>query len=139
MVEATTLESRAVVQMEGFITVICTQDSEGRPTIRAVDIKTDSTMGMLSAEDLRCPQPSPDFEDRMLLRHGIQLAIYHNALEAMNEQLPIEARRLVLPPAIVWAGNGRIVEYPIEVLENLILMLESMLVETAREHLVPSS
>ena len=77
------MESRAVVQMEGFIDiVICTQDSEGRPTIRAVDIKTDSTMRMLSAED-----PSdfhnlgPDFEDRMKLRHGIQLAIYHNALE----------------------------------------------------------
>ena len=75
----------------------------------------------------------------MLLRHGIQLAIYHNALEAMNEQLPIEARRLVLSPAIIWAGNGRMLEYPIEVLQNLNLTLESILVETAREHLVPSS
>ena len=135
------MESRAVVQMEGFIDiVICTQDSEGRPTIRAVDIKTDSTMRMLSAEnpsDLH--NPGPDFEDRMLLRHGIQLAIYHNALEAMNEQLPIEARRLVLSPAIIWAGNGRMLEYPIEVLQNLNLTLESILVETAREHLAPSS
>ena len=138
---ATTLESRAVVQMEGFIDiVICTQDSEGRPTIRAVDIKTDSTMRMLSAEDPSdFHNPGPDFEDRMLLRHGIQLAIYHNALEAMNEQLPIEARRLVLSPAIIWAGNGRMLEYPIEVLQNLNLTLESILVETAREHLAPSS
>ena len=138
---ATTLESRAIVQMEGFIDiVICTQDPEGRPTMRAVDIKTDSTMRTLLAEHNSDPHnPSLDFENRMLLRHGIQLAIYHNALVAMNEQLPIEARRLVLPPAIVWAGNGRMVEYPIEVLENLNSMLESILVETAREHLAPSS
>ncbi|MDP7387536.1 MAG: 3'-5' exonuclease, partial [Candidatus Thalassarchaeaceae archaeon] len=138
---ATTLESRAVVQMEGFIDiVICTQDPEGRPTMRAVDIKTDSTMRTLLAEHNSDPHnPSLDFENRMLLRHGIQLAIYHNALVAMNEQLPIKARRLLLPPAIVWAGNGRMVEYPIEVLENLNSMLESILVETAREHLAPSS
>ena len=57
----------------------------------------------------------------------------------MNEQLPEEMRRLVLPPAIVWAGNGRMVEYPDDLLRDLNSKLESNLSEIARKHLLSSA
>ena len=137
----TSVENKGVVQMEGLIDiVVCTEDADGRPTIRAIDIKTDSTIGgRLEEGSYDHHDPITEFERELLHRHGMQLALYHKALESMNEQLPEEMRRLVLPPAIVWAGNGRMVEYPDDLLRDLNSKLESTLSEIARKHLLSSA
>ena len=96
----TTIESQATIQIEGLIDlVICTQDEQGRPTIRAVDIKTDGSMdGKPSFESTQEGiEPQSEDEHNLLKRHGIQLAIYHEALNAMNLQAPEKNRRLLLP------------------------------------------
>ncbi|DAC12047.1 MAG TPA: hypothetical protein D7H73_05330, partial [Candidatus Poseidoniales archaeon] len=134
----TTIESQATIQIEGLIDlVICTQDEQGRPTIRAVDIKTDGSMGGKPSFESTQESIEPQSEDELnlLRRHGIQLAIYHEALNAMNLQVPEENRRLLLPPAIVWARNGRMIAYPDDMLRDLRNELEELLSLTARTHL----
>ncbi len=136
----TSIESQAIIQIEGLIDlVICTQDERGRPTIRAVDIKTDGSMGVEHSFEtpLEGHEPQSQDELNLLRRHGIQLAIYHEALEAMNLQTPEESRRLLLPPAIVWARNGRMIAYPDNMLRYLRSELGELLSLTARTHLNP--
>jgi hypothetical protein len=136
----TSIESQAIIQIEGLIDlVICTQDERGRPTIRAVDIKTDGSMGVEHSFEtpLEGYEPQSQDELNLLRRHGIQLAIYHEALEAMNLQTPEESRRLLLPPAIVWARNGRMIAYPDNMLRYLRSELGELLSLTARTHLNP--
>ena len=118
----TSIESQAIIQIEGLIDlVICTEDEHGRPIIRAVDIKTDGSMGVKHSFETSLEGSEPQSEDELnlLRRHGIQLAIYHEALEEMNLQTPEESRRLLLPPAIVWARNGRMIAYPDNMLRDL--------------------
>ena len=134
----TTIESQAIIQIEGLIDlVICTQDEHGRPTIRAVDIKTDGSMGGKPYPESPQDDSGPQSEDELnlLRRHGIQLSIYHEALEEMNLQVPEQDRRLLLPPAIVWARNGRMIAYPIDMLRDLRKELGELLSLTARTHL----
>ena len=133
----TSIENRAVVKMEGFIDlVICTEDQDGRPTIRAVDVKTDSTVSGISDRPVGDDHnPRTDFEFELLRRHGNQLAVYHEALRAMNKQSPLEMQRNLLPPAIVWAGNGRMIEYPAGMIEDFCEKVESTLSFLARDQL----
>ena len=134
----TTIESQAIIQIEGLIDlVMCTQDERGRPTIRAVDIKTDGSTGMepSSESTQEGSEPQSEEELNLLRRHGIQLAIYHEALNSMNLQVPEENRRILLPPAIVWARNGRMIAYPDDMLRDLRSELGELLSITARTHL----
>lgn len=134
----TTIESQAIIQIEGLIDlVICTQDEHGRPTIRAVDIKTDGSMAGKPYSESPKDDSKPRSEDELnlLRRHGIQLSIYHEALEEMNLQVPEKNRRLLLPPAIVWARNGRMIAYPKDMLRDLRKELGELLSLTARTHL----
>jgi hypothetical protein len=104
-----------------------------------VDIKTDGSMGVEHSFEtpLEGHEPQSQDELNLLRRHGIQLAIYHEALEAMNLQTPEESRRLLLPPAIVWARNGRMIAYPDNMLRYLRSELGELLSLTARTHLNP--
>ena len=90
-----------------------------------------------SEPPLEGSEPQSEDELNLLRRHGIQLAIYHEALEAMNLQTPQESRRLLLPPAIVWARNGRMIAYPENMLRDLRSELGELLSLTARTHLNP--
>jgi len=133
-----TFEDRALVQLQGFIDlVICTEDSSGRNTLRVADIKTDRCRRQLPElqYDMEGHEPRTENEFALLRRHGIQLAIYDGALRAMNSQAPEEKRRLMLPPAIVWPGNGRMIEYPDEMMTDLRSELKRLLQIRAREHL----
>ncbi len=133
-----TLEDRALVQLQGFIDlVICTEDPSGRNTLRVADIKTDGCRRKLPElqHDMEGHEPSTENEFALLRRHGIQLAIYDGALRAMNSQAPEEKRRLMLPPAIVWPGNGRMIEYPDKMMTDLRSELKQLLQIKAREHL----
>ena len=117
--------------------MICTQDEHGRPTIRALDIKTDGSMAGKPYSESPKDDSKPRSEDELnlLRRHGIQLSIYHEALEEMNLQVPEKKRRLLLPPAIVWARNGRMIAYPKDMLRDLRKELGELLSLTARTHL----
>ena len=84
-------------------------------------------------------EPRTEDEFALLRRHGIQLAIYDGALRAMKSQAPEEKRRLMLPPAIVWPGNGRMIEYPDEMMADLRSELKKLLKIKAREHLNPGN
>jgi hypothetical protein len=53
----------------------------------------------------------------------------------MNLQVPEENRRILLPPAIVWARNGRMIAYPDDMLRDLRNELGELLSITARTHL----
>jgi len=133
-----TFEDRALVQLQGFIDlVICTEDSSGRNTLRVADIKTDRCRKELpeSQYDVDGHEPRTENEFALLRRHGIQLAIYDGALRAMNSQAPEEKRRLMLPPAILWPGNGRMIEYPDQMMADLRLELKQLLQIKAREQL----
>ncbi|DAC68480.1 MAG TPA: hypothetical protein D7I12_05815, partial [Candidatus Poseidoniales archaeon] len=133
-----TFEDRALVQLQGFIDlVICTEDSSGINTLRVADIKTDRCRKKLPElqYDMEGHEPRTENEFALLRRHGIQLAIYDGALRAMNSQAPEEKRRLMLPPAIVWPGNGRMIEYPDKMMADLRLELKQLLQIKAREHL----
>ncbi len=126
-------------EVEIIDNVESTEDEHGIPTIRAVDIKTDGSMGVKHSFETTLEGSEPQSEDELnlLRRHGIQLAIYHEALEEMNLQTPEESRRLLLPPAIVWARNGRMIAYPDNMLRDLRSELGELLSLTARTHLNP--
>ena len=104
-----------------------------------MDIKTDGSIGAKHSFEppLEGGEPQSEDEIDLLKRHGIQLAIYHEALEAMNLQTPAESRRMLLPPAIVWARNGRMIAYPENMLRDLRRELGELLSLTARTHLNP--
>ena len=110
--------------------VLCTQRGEGeRATIRAVDLKTESCLGLLDettgdaadvAGTLFEPVADPDeptsrneAESALLGKYRFQLQLYHQALlglERMRQRAGLESRD-VLPPVILVGATGRMITW----------------------------
>jgi hypothetical protein len=135
--------NQAKIEMSGIIDlVLCTKTSDGDYTIRAVDLKTedarlvnsDSSEGLLETLDSEETGPTCDAEFELLRKHRMQLALYYQALQSI-ENTRKEAGlsyRTVLPPAILVGVTGRMVEYPVEMLDLSLQELDELLVRTAK-------
>ena len=124
----TTIESQAIIQIEGLIDlVICTQDEHGRPTIRAVDIKTDGSMADESHTlNLLRMIVNPDQRTNSIcsedMAYNFQYITRHLKNESPSSRKESQA---FAPPAIVWAKNGRMIAYPKDMLRDLRKELEN--------------
>ena len=136
-IDSTTIDMSGVIDL-----VLCTSNVNGKPTIRAVDLKTtdahclidQSQSGLLEALGDETKGPVCEEEEELLRKHRLQMALYHQALEESesdrsNEGLP---SRQVLPPAILVGVTGRLVEYPQALLEEAKADLTETLSRTAR-------
>jgi len=116
-IDSTTIDMSGVIDL-----VLCTSNVNGPPTIRAIDLKTtdahclldQSSSGLLEALGDQTIWPACEEEEKILYKHRLQMALYHQALEESesdrsNASLP---KRQVLPPAILVGLTGRLVEYP---------------------------
>ena len=134
---------KAITEMSGIIDlVLCTATSSGESTIRAVDLKTedagqvdsDSSEGLLKALGSDVAGPACEAEIEILSKHRMQLALYYLALQSIQEAREVAGLscRTVLPPAILVGVTGRMVEYPMEMLEQALQELEELLARSAR-------
>ena len=136
-IDSTTIDMSGVIDL-----VLCTSNVNGPPTIRAVDLKTtdahclldQSHSGLLDALGGESTGPACEEEEKLLRKHRLQMALYHQALEESesdrsNESLP---SRQVLSPAILVGVTGRLVEYPQALLEEAKVDLMETLSRTAR-------
>ena len=121
--------------------MLCTVTSSGDSTIRPVDLKTedaglidnDSSEGLFEALGSEDAGPACEAEIEILSKHRMQLALYYRALQSIEDAreaagLPY---RTVLPPAILVGVTGRMVEYPMEMLDRASQELEELLRRTA--------
>ena len=133
---------KAIIEMSGIIDlVLCTANSSGESSIRAVDLKTedagqvdsDSSEGLLEALGSDVTGPACEAEIEILSKHRMQLALYYLALQSIQKarQAAGLSCRTVLPPAILVGVTGRMVEYPTEMLERASQELEELLVRSA--------
>ena len=132
----------AVVEMSGIIDlVVCTATSDGQPTIRAVDLKTedaglidsDSPSALIETLGSEETGPANEAEVEMLSKHGLQLALYYRALKSIEQARAAQGMpaRRVLPPAILIGVTGRMVEYPEEMLTHSLSNLDVLLERSA--------
>ena len=132
-----------IIELSGVIDlVVCTSGDEEAPTIRAIDLKTTdanstdktSHSGLLEALDDSSIGPCCDAETSILQKHRLQMALYHLALEESESDRAREGllKREVLPPAILVGLTGRLVEYPLGILERAKEDLFETLARTAR-------
>ena len=140
---------KAIIEMSGIIDlVLCTETSGGESTIRAVDLKTedaglvdsDSFEGLLEALGSDAAGPACEAEAEILSKHRMQLALYYKALQSIEEARETAGLscRTVLPPAILVGVTGRMVEYPMEMLEQASQELEELLVRSCLLYTSPS-
>ncbi len=136
-IDSTTIDMSGVIDL-----VLCTSNLNGPPTIRAIDLKTSdahclldqSHSGLLDSMGDQTTGPACEEEEELLRKHGLQMALYHQALEESetdrsNASLP---KRQVLPPAILVGVTGRLVEYPQSLLDEAKVDLMETLSRTAR-------
>ncbi len=133
---------QATIEMSGIIDlVLCTATSSGDSAIRAVDLKTedaglidnDSSEGLLEALGAEDAGPACEAELEILNKHRMQLALYYRALQSIEDARKATglSHRTVLSPAILVGVTGRMVEYPVEMLDLALQELEELLVRTA--------
>ena len=133
---------KAIIEMSGIVDlVLCTANSSGESYIRAVDLKTedagqvdsDSSEGLLEALGSDLAGPACEAEIEILSKHRMQLNLYYLALQSIQKAREAAdlSYRTVLPPAILVAVTGRMVEYPMEMLERASQELEELLVRSA--------
>jgi len=115
-VEVATVE-RPLVEVDGRIDlVLAVEDEHLGPCLQVVDLKTSGCMGDWESHPLRAPRSPLDAAGRSvaereeLERYALQLTLYTLALEAQEAAKPVEQRRTVLPPALLVAASGRLVE-----------------------------
>jgi hypothetical protein len=136
-IDSTTIDMSGVIDL-----VLCTSNVNGKPTIRAIDLKTtdahclldESQSGLLEALGDETTGPSCEGEEEILRKHRLQMALYHQALEESESDRSSEGlpSRQVLPPAILIGVTGRLVEYPQALLEEAKADLIETLSRTAR-------
>ena len=133
----------STIEMSGIIDlVLCTRTSGGSSTIRPVDLKTEDVdkmsnsqhTGLLAALGSKESGPTCEAEEEILRKHRMQLALYYRALVNMEKarraaDIP---HREVLPPAILIGVTGRMVEYPMDSLNEALGELDELLARTAR-------
>ena len=135
--DSTTMDMSGVIDL-----VLCTSNVNGKPTIRAIDLKTTDAHCLLDESQSRLLEalghetigPSCEGEEELLRKHRLQMALYHKALEESESDRSSEGlpSRQVLPPAILVGITGRLVEYPQELLEEAKADLIETLSRTAR-------
>ena len=136
-IDSTTMDMSGVIDL-----VLCTSNVNGKPTIRAIDLKTtdahclldESQSGLLEALGDETTGPACEREEQLLRKHRLQMALYHKALEESESDRSREGlpSRQVLPPAILVGVTGRLVEYPQALLEEAKSDLIETLSRTAR-------
>ena len=136
-IDSTTMDMSGVIDL-----VLCTSNVNGKPTIRAIDLKTTDAHCLLDESQSRLLEalgdetigPSCEGEEELLRKHRLQMALYHKALEESESDRSSEGlpSRQVLPPAILVGITGRLVEYPQELLEEAKADLIETLSRTAR-------
>jgi len=136
-IDSTTMDMSGVIDL-----VLCTSNANGKPTIRAIDLKTtdahclldESQSGLLEALGEETTGPACEGEEELLRKHRLQMALYHKALEESESDRSSEGlpSRQVLPPAILVGVTGRLVEYPQALLEEAKADLIETLSRTAR-------
>ena len=133
----------STIEMSGIIDlVLCTRTSDGSSTIRPVDLKTEDVdkmsnsqhTGLLAALGSKESWLTCEAEEEILRKHRMQLALYYRALVNMEKarraaDIP---HREVLPPAILIGVTGRMVEYPMDSLDEALGELDELLARTAR-------
>lgn len=113
---------RPVAEVEGRMDlVIAVQDSALGACLQVVDLKTTGCLSPYRPDDVTKGHPLQDLSDigedgrtqaerDELAHYALQLTLYSMALEAQETARPEEQRRRVLPPALLVAASGRMVE-----------------------------
>ncbi|MGB2362831.1 MAG: hypothetical protein ACPH93_04765, partial [Candidatus Poseidoniaceae archaeon] len=105
--------------------VLAVQDDEVGPSLQVVDLKTTGCLEPYRPEDVTKGHPLQDLsgigadgrtqaERDELSHYALQLTLYSMALEAQENGREEGQRRHVLPPALLLAASGRIVEMTAE-------------------------
>jgi superfamily I DNA/RNA helicase len=106
-----------MVEVDGRIDlVVALEDEHLGPCLQVVDLKTSGCMEGWHEHPLRHGLPTDDRAERTaaeveeLERYALQLTLYTMALEVQEAAKPEGQRRTVLPPALLLAASGRLVE-----------------------------
>ena len=117
---------RPIAEVEGRMDlVLAVQDDEVGPSLQVVDLKTTGCLEPYRPEDVTKGHPLQDLsgigddgrtqaEREELEHYALQLTLYSMALEAQENVREEGQRRHVLPPALLLAASGRIVEMTAE-------------------------
>jgi hypothetical protein len=98
--------SKVEVRFEGRADlVLALKDESGKKWLQVVDAKT---TGCLSEQEHSALNQQQRTE--IIAEHRLQLALYSHALKIGEMQKPESQRREILPPAILWAVTGEMVE-----------------------------
>jgi hypothetical protein len=113
---------RPIAEVEGRMDlVIAVQDSALGACLQVVDLKTTGCLAPYRPDDVAQGHPLQDLsgigedgrtqaERDELAHYALQLTLYSMALEAQETARPEGQRRRVLPPALLVAASGRMVE-----------------------------
>ena len=113
---------RPIAEVEGRMDlVLAVQDDEAGACLQVVDLKTTGCLAPYRPDDVRKGHGLQDLsaigddgrtqaEREELEHYALQLTLYSMALEAQEEGRPEAQRRTVLPPALLVAASGRMVE-----------------------------
>ncbi len=113
---------RPIAEVEGRMDlVLAVQDDEAGACLQVVDLKTTGCLAPYRPDDVRKGHDLQDLsaigddgrtqaEREELEHYALQLTLYSMALEAQEEGRPEAQRRTVLPPALLVAASGRMVE-----------------------------
>jgi hypothetical protein len=113
---------RPIAEVEGRMDlVIAVQDSVLGACLQVVDLKTTGCLAPYRPDDVTQGHPLQDLsgigedgrtqaERDELAHYALQLTLYSMALEAQEGGRPEGQRRRVLPPALLVAASGRMVE-----------------------------
>lgn len=98
--------SKVEVRFEGRADlVLALKDASGKKWLQVVDAKT---TGCLSEQEHSVLNQHQRTE--IIAEHRLQLALYSHALKIGEMQKPESQRREILPPAILWAATGEMIE-----------------------------
>ncbi|MEC8264697.1 MAG: hypothetical protein VX011_04110, partial [Candidatus Thermoplasmatota archaeon] len=111
-----------IAEVEGRMDlVLAVQDDEAGACLQVVDLKTTGCLAPYRPDDVKKGHDLQDLsaieddgrtqaEREELEHYALQLTLYSMALEAQEAGRPKAQRRTVLPPALLVAASGRMVE-----------------------------
>lgn len=117
---------RPIAEVEGRMDlVLAVQHAEHGACLQVVDLKTTGCLGPFNPDDVASGHPLQDLsgigedgrtqaERDELSHYALQLTLYSMALEAQESARPEGQRRRVLPPALLVAASGRLVEMTVD-------------------------
>jgi ATP-dependent exoDNAse (exonuclease V) beta subunit len=130
--------------------VLAMVSDDGLGALQVVDLKTRGCLASFNDKDpnkghllqRNAPSnhstvPEGSEETELLHEHRLQLTLYSLALEAMELRKPEGQRRVVLPPALLLAANGRMVQLSVQEFEDAKTDLRTHLKWRSAVHLNP--